>query len=426
MREKPRRSGRALAIVAGLVAALVAGLAPAATGPAGAQAVVEREAGWRATVWPATGEAAPPGRSPALPRTAPGAWEAALAEFAGQLARDVEADALGGITAGVVVGRDLVWAQGFGWADRDRRIPAGVGSIYRIGSISKSFTAVALLQLQEKGALDLDDPVEGVLPELEGLREPPAGAGPVTFRHLASHTAGLIREPELEGAAEGPLELWEEKILASIPATSFYGAPGASYRYSNIGFGILGYSLGRTSGVPFMELMDAMLFRPLGMASSGFVVTPAMAEHLATGYVRLRNGSVDTRAPYLEHVGRGYKVPNGGIYSTVGDLARFISGLTGASSAPILGPGGRRLIRVSQTPEGDTPYSFGFSISRREGEPDLVGHGGSVAGYTAHLVFEPDTGVGVILLRNYGSGATDLGRAAQDLAWKLVRARSGG
>jgi len=142
--------------------------------------------------------------------------------------------------------------------------------------------------------------------------------------------------------------------------------------------------------------------------------------------VRLRDGSIDSMTPYREHVGRGYKVPNGGIYSTVGDLARFISGLTGRSSAPVLGPEGRALIRISQTPEGDVPYSCGFSVSRREGMPDLLGHGGSVAGYTAHMVFEPDSGIGVILLRNYGGGATDLGRAARDLAWKLVEIRAGG
>jgi CubicO group peptidase (beta-lactamase class C family) len=199
-----------------------------------------------------------------------------------------------------------------------------------------------------------------------------------------------------------------------------------SSQSSNIGFGILGYSLGRAVGVPFMELVEALLFRPLGMGSSGFVVTPAMAEHLATGYVRLRDGSVDSGRPYREHVGRVYKVPNGGIYSTVGDLARFMSGLTGMSSAPVLGPEGRRLVRVSQTPEGDTSYSFGFSISSREGHPDLLGLGGSVAGYTAHMVFEPESGIGVILLRNYGGGETNLGRVARELAWELVGIRTGG
>jgi len=351
-------------------------------------------------------------------------WEGALAEFAQQLARDVDTDRIGGISAGVVVGRDLVWAQGFGWADVGRKIPAGVNTVYRVGSISKSFTAVALLQIRERGYLELDHPVGGVLPELAQLPDRPAGADPITFRHLASHTAGLIREPRLEGAAEGPLEFWEDQILASIPTTSFYAPPGQSYRYSNIGFGILGYSLSRVTGIPFMELVDASILRPLGMHSSGFVVTPAIHEQMATGYVRGRDGRIDAEFPYRELVGRGYKVPNGGIFSTVGDLGRFVAGLTGAAAVPMLGPEGRRLIRTSQTPEDGAQYSFGFSISQREGSPDLIGHGGSVAGHNAHMIFEPESGIGVVLLRNYGGGETNLGRAARELLWKLVEIES--
>lgn len=347
-------------------------------------------------------------------------WQEALAAFADQLTREVEADGIAGISAGVVVGRDLVWAQGFGWADVNRRIPAGVNTVYRVGSISKSFTAVALLQLWERGFLDLDQEVQDVLPELAQLKDRPPGSGPITFRQLASHTAGLIREPGLEGSTDGPLEFWEDKILASIPTTSFYAPPGESYQYSNIGFGILGYALSRVTGIPFMELVDGSILRPLGMHHSGFVVTPAVAEHLATGYMVRRDGSVSAEIPYLEHVGRGYKVPNGGVYSTVGDLGRFVAGLTGAATVPVMGPEGRRLIRESQTPEDGAQYSFGFSISRREGAPDLIGHGGSVAGYNAHLVFEPESGIGVVLLRNYGGGETNLGGAARDLLWRLV------
>lgn len=350
----------------------------------------------------------------------PGSREEALAAFADRLAKDVEVDGLGGISAGVVMGRDLVWGQGFGWADVERGIPAGVNTIYRVGSISKSFTAVALLQLWERGFLQLDDPVAEVLPEFEGILDRPPGAVPVTYRHLASHTAGLIREPELEGATDGPLEFWEEKILASIPTTSYYAPPGTSYRYSNIGFGILGYALSLASGIPFMELVDAGIFRPLGMHSSGFVVTPAFAEQLAAGYIRRGDGTIDKDTSYREHVGRGYKVPNGGVYSTVGDLARFVAGLTGSAMTPVLGPEGRELIRISQTPEGDTGYSFGFSLSSRPGSPDLIGHSGSVAGYNAYLVFEADSGIGVVLLRNYVGGETNLGEAARELLWELV------
>ena len=83
-----------------------------------------------------------------------------------------------------------------------------------------------------------DDPVRDVLPELSQLGDRPAGAPAISFRHLASHTAGLIREPRLEGSTDGPLEFWEDKILESIPTTAFYTLPGVSYQYSNIGFGM--------------------------------------------------------------------------------------------------------------------------------------------------------------------------------------------
>ncbi len=351
-------------------------------------------------------------------------WGEILAEFSQQISGEVDQDGVGGITAGVVVGRDLVWARGFGWADVEREIPAGVNTIYRIGSISKSITAVALLQLWERGIVELDAPVREVLPEMAHLGTRPAGASDVSFRHLASHTSGLIREPELERAAEGPLEFWEEKLLASIPVTSFYSPPGESYRYSNIGFGMLGFSLSRASGIPFMELVDASIIRPLGMHSTGFVVTPAMAEQLATGYERRRDGTVSAEVPYREHIGRGYKVPNGGVYSTVGDLGRFIAGLTASATVPLLGPEARRLIHTPQVPEtSETQYSFGFFLYDQEGGPRLVGHGGSVAGYNASLVFEPESGIGVVLLRNYLGGETKLGRTGRDLLRKLLAAR---
>lgn len=130
---------------------------------------------------------------------------------------------------------------------------------------------------------------------------------------------------------------------------------------------------------------------------------------------------MNVEIPYQEHTGRGYKVPNGGIYSTVGDLGRFVAGLTGAATVPILGPEGKRLLGISQTPEGsEALYSFGFSLAEREGAPRLVGHGGSVAGYNAYLTFEPESGVGVVMLRNYGGGSTNLGRASQELLWTLL------
>src|SRR5687767_3133267 len=117
-----------------------------------------------------------------------------------QLEADVAADNVGSIAAAVVVGDSIVWSQGFGWADRDKRIPASASTLYRIGSISKTFTAVVLAQLVDRKVVTLDDPVERFLPEIRGLGNPRPGTKPITFRQLASHTAGIIREPRLEGA----------------------------------------------------------------------------------------------------------------------------------------------------------------------------------------------------------------------------------
>lgn len=353
--------------------------------------------------------------------TTPAGWDDSLARFASQVAREVEADGVGGITVGVAVDGDLVWARGFGWADRDRRTPMGTAAISRTGSISKSVTAVLLMQLVDRGVVSLDDPVERYLPEARGLADPPAGTAPVTLRRLASHTSGLIREPLLQGAASGPIGGWEEKVLASIPATGFAHAPGEAYLYSNIAFGILGLALERAAGRPFMELVEEEIFLPLGMTGSAFVVDDELSPRLAAGYQNGRDGAVDAATPAFEHAGRGYKVPNGGVYSTVADLGRFAGAMSGTPGLRILSEASRAEMLRVQTPEDPARgYGLGFTVQVDADGNRLVSHGGSVSGYTAHLAFDPDAGVAVILLRNYGSGATNLGSAAAGLVRELA------
>jgi CubicO group peptidase (beta-lactamase class C family) len=148
-------------------------------------------------------------------------FQAAISRFEAQLAQDVAEDSVGSISAGVVVGNDVIWAKGFGWADIEKQTPADEETIYRTGSISKSFTAVLMMQMVGQGYFKLDDPVEKYFPEINNLADRPEGAKPLTFRNLASHTSGLSREPNLKGAASGPISQWEDKILASIPKTSY-------------------------------------------------------------------------------------------------------------------------------------------------------------------------------------------------------------
>ena len=360
-------------------------------------------------------------------------WDCIIADFSAQIADDVATDGVGGITVGIVVGTDLLWGRGFGFADRERHIPATVSTIYRIGSVSKSFTAVAMMQAAERGILSLDEPVVGVLPALNGLDDRPEGAVPITFRHLASHTSGLIREPRLERAAYGPLNEWEDKILASIPTTSFFERPGVQYQYSNIGYGILGLATSRAAGVPFMDLVMEGIVETLGMTSTFFALTPETWPHMAKGYANRRFGPVDpenppaeedlvnTEDPYREHSGRGYKVPNGGVYSTIADLGLFIGGMTGSAPRAILSPEGRAEMMRVQTPEGgDRLYGLGFFIFDTDDGTRLVGHSGSVSGYNVYMVFEPKSAIGVIILRNYNRGGTNLGEAAGSLLLDLL------
>ncbi len=357
---------------------------------------------------------------------APDTLHAAIAAFRDQLRRDVEADGVGGITAAVVVGDRMVWAEGFGWADRDARIPAGIETIYRTGSISKPITAIVLAQLADRGVLDLDDPVTLYLPEAAGFVEWPEGVGPeaVTFRRLATHTAGLIREPRLQGAAAGPIEEWEAKVIESIAHTGFLAEPGERVSYSNIGFGTLGLALGRAEGRSFMDQVVEGIFEPLGMRSSSFVVPAELEPMLATGYQNRADGTINAEGPAREHGGRGYKVPNGGIYSTVGDMARLVAAMSGRAGETLMSEAMRREMLRRQTPgDGASGYGIGWNVRERDDGRVFVGHGGSVAGYTAHAVFEPESGIGVILFRNYNSGATNLGGAATRLLDQLLTPR---
>jgi CubicO group peptidase (beta-lactamase class C family) len=360
--------------------------------------------------------------TPSRARIAESTFAGPLARFEEQLKLDVEQDGVGAVTAAVMIGDSLVWARAFGWVDREAERAAEIETIYRTGSISKTFTAVLFMRLVERGTVGLDDPVVTYLPEFELLDGPPEEVRSITLRQLASHTGGLIREPGLEHAAAGPIDRWESKVLQSIPITSLQSTPGAEYSYSNIGFGILGLALSRAANRPFMELVREFVFDPLEMRSSTFVVPPGLESRLAVGYANRPDGSVNAELPALEHSGRGYKVPNGGVYSMVEDLGQFMAGLSGSSATELLSADSRREMLAVQTPESPSRgYGLGLSLRTTETGIWLAGHGGSVAGYNAYMVFDPDSKIGVVLLRNYNRGETNLGRAASGLLEELAR-----
>ncbi|MBA4053716.1 MAG: hypothetical protein C0490_03300, partial [Marivirga sp.] len=188
--------------------------------------------------------------------------------------------------------------------------------------------------------------------------------------------------------------------------------PGEKFGYSNIGYGILGLALSRAANRPFTELITEKIFIPLELNNSYFKVPIEMTSRLATG-MNGGPGELEFKTPKNEHIGRGYKVPNGGIYSTPNDLAKFTMACMGYQS--LLKP---ENIEYMQTVKAADNYGLGFFINQND-QANIVEHSGSVAGYSAHLAFEKTSKYGVILMRNYNFGATDLSERSYDLLGAL-------
>ena len=244
------------------------------------------------------------------------------------------------------------------------------------------------------------------LPEIKQLKwKSGTDTSEITFRELASHTGGLPMEPGLWDAAAGPIGGWENKVLNSIPTTDVTFPPGTKFSYSNIGYGILGLALSRAAHQPFMQMVEDRIFEPLHMTSSFYVIPAGDEGRVAVGYHRNGFGMSDGEVAKAEYAGRGYKVPNGGIFTTTGDLAHFI--MAQYSDSDRLAKKYREMMQTIQTPgEAKYGYGFGLNIVYPEDGSKIAGHNGSVAGYTASMIFSPGSKVGAIVMRNcdYGVG----------------------
>ncbi|HTD63087.1 MAG TPA: serine hydrolase domain-containing protein [Gemmatimonadaceae bacterium] len=337
-------------------------------------------------------------------------------------------DSLGSITAGVIAGPQLAWTHSYGFADMKTHRLASRGTVYRIGSITKMFTGVMLLQLIADGKIQLSDPVERYLPEIKQIGSKPPGAPPFTFLQLATMTAGLAREPREEGPFwTGPVADWQKTLISALPHTDYRSFPGTEYAYSNIGYAILGAALSRVAGVPYTEWERTRVFEPLGMQRTRFEIDPTIAPDLATGYMVNGDGTLsDSAAAHEGRDGRGFKVPNGAIFTTVDDLARFVAFELGHGPASVLPP--ERLDSafhgfVAASADLQQGYGLGFMAMRRD-TLTWVGHNGAVAGYVAYMYFDRDRQLGVVLFRNVMGGKEDPGRLATDILSRLVAARN--
>jgi len=299
-------------------------------------------------------------------------------------------------------------------ADREGGAPVTPEHVCRIGSITKSVTAMAMLRLVHQGRARLGDPVASLVPELGLVENPfPDLSGPTLFQ-LGTMTAGLAREPEnLAAYLRGPPEDWLDTALRAFSETRFEHPPGTRYQYSNIGYAMLGAAVQRAAEEPFLDHVREKLLGPLGMGSTFFFPVPEIEERIATGYVVDEDGSLDGALPLREHEGRGYKVPNGALYSTVSDLhilLRFLVGKEDPGFEAVV-PGETRRDNLTRAfADGDLSFGYGFGfMARRVADSGgsaytAFGHGGSVAGYRAAAWIEPETEAAVIVLRNVGGG----------------------
>jgi CubicO group peptidase (beta-lactamase class C family) len=327
-------------------------------------------------------------------------------------------DRLGSVTVGVISGPDLIWVRSFGLADVERRIPATPDTVYRIGSMTKPFTGLMLLQLVEAGKVHLSEAVEEYFPEINLVQGRQPWYPATTFVQLATMTSGIDREPANPFAyATGSVAEWEKALIGALPRVKYVSEPDTRYLSSNISYAVLGAALARVARVPYMEYVKQRILAPLGMTRSGFELDEEMRAALAKGYGVGDDGALDPRDAEREHAGRGYRVPNGGLYSTASDLARFVSFELGEGPDAVLS---RRvwIDNLSRTNSSmldlRAGYGIGFLVNRR-GSVVTYGHGGDVAGYSAAAQFDRTSRVGVVVLSNVSGGRLRTGPLADRL-----------
>jgi CubicO group peptidase (beta-lactamase class C family) len=336
----------------------------------------------------------------------------------GTVAAFLDEHGVPGAAVGVVADGELAWATGQGFADLDASTPPDAATGFRIASITKTFTATAVVRLRDEGLLSLDDPLARHLPELKAARNPFGSIEDVTIRGVLLHRSGLVSEP--------PLVDWRANRHPSIAETlraadriEVVVPPGSVDKYSNLGYQLLGEIVERRGGRPFREMIRTTIVEPLGMASTGFEPPPAGA--VAVGYDRGGFEGAPRRS-----AGRDKPTDaEGAMWSTVGDLARWIGlQLTGES------PGGEPPLREESLREMQRPLVLtdetwtsaqGLSwYHKRRADRIYVGHAGGTPGFSARVAFSVPHGVGTIVLLNGRGRATDL---ALDIADAVVAAR---
>lgn len=296
--------------------------------------------------------------------------------------------------ASVVVISDgrVVARRAYGMADLERRVAAAPETDYRLASVSKQFTAMAVMLLAQDGKLRYDQSVRDFLPEL------PAATQPVTVRHLLNHTSGLWDYEDLVPESR-TAQLDDRDVLALLaPKDSLYFPAGTQYRYSNSGYVLLGLIVARVSGMTFPEFLQTRIFRPLGMAASvAHVEGSDTVPRRAYGYSPRGGTFIQTDQSVTSAT-----LGDGGIYMNVDDMVRWDQALNSSKlvSAPML----QLATTPPELPAGaTTEYGFGWFVDRYRGEKRWR-HTGETSGFRNAILRLPDRRLTIVILTNRSSG----------------------
>lgn len=364
--------------------------------------------------------------APVHPAQAQRAWAAVTARFD---AFAKAAHVVGGTAVLVRDGR-IVARHHYGFADRSSGRRVGDSTIYHWASVTKTLTAIAVLQLRDRGLLKLDDPITRWVPELRSIHDPEGAVDRITLRMLLSHSSGFQAPtwPWGRGEPWEPFEPTEwSQLVAMMPYQRLDFPPGSRYGYSNPGYIYLARVVEKLTGDPWAVYVQKNIWTPLGMHRSYVGATPYRLQAQRSHGYRVAGDSVaDLGADFNP----GITIPNSGWNAPVADIARYLAFLTGAvADTTVLA---RRTLQEMWTPSvrtgGALPefaaVGLGFFSLEHEGRR-IVGHTGDQAGYRSYLYFDPAASTGVILVFNSnnddGAGDAEMAALAREALSTLSR-----
>jgi CubicO group peptidase (beta-lactamase class C family) len=334
---------------------------------------------------------------------AAGALSQNAAPLASKFDEYLSAAAKMGFTGSALVARDgnVIFSKGYGMANAEWDIPNTPQTKFRLGSITKQFTAAAILLLQERGKLSVQDPV------CKYVADCPKAWEPVTIHHLLVHTSGIpsytdVKSPE-EFRKMSLAQVTPAGFVDSFKSKSLEFVVGERMKYNNSGYFMLGYIIEKISGQSYETFLQENIFTPLKMANTGYDTHDRILKQRATGYSRRNNARInsdylDMTVPYAA----------GSLYSTVEDLfawneALFSDKLLSAKS------------RETMMTVDKNNYAYGLTVNRQHNRR-VVAHGGGINGFSTILARFPEEKVTVVVLRNADYGTPNPGRVSQDLA----------